>query len=36
MVLQDTERPLNDDDADAAVGAIVEGLEKQCGARLRR
>jgi phenylalanyl-tRNA synthetase beta chain len=36
MVLQDTGRPLNDDDADAAVGAIVEGLEKQCGARLRR
>ena len=36
VVLQDTERPLNDDDADAAVGAIVEGLEKQCGARLRR
>jgi phenylalanyl-tRNA synthetase beta chain len=36
MVLQDTDRPLNDADADAAVGAIVEGLEKQCGARLRR
>jgi phenylalanyl-tRNA synthetase beta chain len=36
IVLQDTERPLNDDDADAAVGAIVEGLEKQCGAQLRR
>jgi len=36
VVLQDTERPLNDDDADSAVGAIVEGLEKQCGARLRR
>jgi phenylalanyl-tRNA synthetase beta chain len=36
IVLQDTERPLNDDDAEAAVGAIVEGLEKQCGARLRR
>ncbi|HET9024781.1 MAG TPA: phenylalanine--tRNA ligase subunit beta [Burkholderiaceae bacterium] len=36
VVLQDTERALNDDDADAAVGAIVEGLEKQCGARLRR
>jgi phenylalanyl-tRNA synthetase beta chain len=36
VVLQDTERPLNDDDADAAVGAIVEGLETQCGARLRR
>jgi phenylalanyl-tRNA synthetase beta chain len=36
IVLQDTERALNDADADAAVGAIVEGLEKQCGARLRR
>jgi phenylalanyl-tRNA synthetase beta chain len=36
VVLQDTERPLNDDDADAAVGAILERLEKQCGARLRR
>jgi phenylalanyl-tRNA synthetase beta chain len=36
MVLQDTDRALNDADADAAVGAIVEGLEKQCGARLRR
>ena len=36
VVLQDTERPLNDDDAEAAVGAIVEGLERQCGARLRR
>ena len=36
VVLQDTDRVLNDADADAAVGAIVEGLEKQCGARLRR
>jgi phenylalanyl-tRNA synthetase beta chain len=36
VVLQDTDRALNDDDADAAVGAIVEGLERQCGARLRR
>jgi phenylalanyl-tRNA synthetase beta chain len=36
IVLQDTERSLNDDDADAAVGAIVQGLEKQCGAQLRR
>ena len=36
IVLQDTERPLNDEDADAALAAIVDGLEKQCGARLRR
>ena len=36
VVLQDTDRTLNDADADAAVNAIVEGLEKQCGARLRR
>jgi len=36
VVLQDTDRVLNDADADAAVSAIVEGLEKQCGARLRR
>lgn len=36
VVLQDTDRALNDADADAAIGAIVEGLEKQCGARLRR
>jgi phenylalanyl-tRNA synthetase beta chain len=36
VVLQDTDRALNDVDADAAVGAIVEGLEKRCGARLRR
>ncbi len=36
VVLQDTDRALNDADADAAVSAIVEGLEKQCGARLRR
>jgi phenylalanyl-tRNA synthetase beta chain len=36
VVLQDTDRALNDADADAAVGAIVEGLQAQCGARLRR
>ncbi|MGZ8253210.1 MAG: phenylalanine--tRNA ligase subunit beta [Burkholderiaceae bacterium] len=36
VVLQDTDRALNDADADAAVSAIVEGLEKHCGARLRR
>jgi phenylalanyl-tRNA synthetase beta chain len=36
VVLQDTDRALNDADADAAVSAIVEELEKQCGARLRR
>ena len=36
IILQDTDRALNDADADAAIGAIVEGLEKQCGARLRR
>ena len=36
VVLQDTERALNDADADAAIGAIVQGLEQRCGARLRR
>jgi phenylalanyl-tRNA synthetase beta chain len=36
IVLQDTERALNDADAEAAVTAIVEGLEKRCGARLRQ
>jgi phenylalanyl-tRNA synthetase beta chain len=36
IVLQDTDRALNDADADAAVGAIVQGLEQRCGARLRR
>ena len=36
VVLQDTDRALTDDDADAAIGAIVEGLEKRFGARLRR
>jgi phenylalanyl-tRNA synthetase beta chain len=36
IVLQDTDRALNDADADAAIGAIVQGLEQRCGARLRR
>jgi phenylalanyl-tRNA synthetase beta chain len=36
VVLQDTARALNDADADAAIAAIVEGLEQRCGARLRR
>jgi phenylalanyl-tRNA synthetase beta chain len=36
VVLQDTDRPLNDNDVDAAIGAIVEALEQRCGARLRR
>jgi phenylalanyl-tRNA synthetase beta chain len=36
IVLQDTERTLSDADADAAVGAIVEELGAQCGARLRQ
>jgi phenylalanyl-tRNA synthetase beta chain len=36
VVLQDTDRALNDADADAAVSAIVEGLGQQCGARLRK
>jgi phenylalanyl-tRNA synthetase beta chain len=35
IVLQDTERPLADSDADAAVAAIVAELEQSCGARLR-
>jgi phenylalanyl-tRNA synthetase beta chain len=36
IVLQDTGRPMTDADAEAAVAAIVEGLEKRCGARLRQ
>jgi phenylalanyl-tRNA synthetase beta chain len=36
VVLQDTGRSLNDADADAALGAIIEGLEQRCGARLRQ
>jgi len=36
IVLQDTGRSLNDADADAALGAIIEGLEQRCGARLRQ
>jgi phenylalanyl-tRNA synthetase beta chain len=36
VVLQDTGRPMTDADAEAAVAAIVEGLEKRCGARLRQ
>ena len=36
VVLQDTDRALNDADADAAIEVIVRELENQCGARLRR
>jgi phenylalanyl-tRNA synthetase beta chain len=36
VVLQDTGRSLNDADADAALGVIIEGLEQRCGARLRQ
>ena len=36
LVLQDTERPLSDTDADAAVSAIVEELTQRFGARLRQ
>jgi phenylalanyl-tRNA synthetase beta chain len=36
VVLQDTGRALTDEDADAAVGAIVEDLERRFGARPRR
>jgi phenylalanyl-tRNA synthetase beta chain len=36
VVLQDTGRSLNDADADAALGAIIEVLEQRCGARLRQ
>ncbi len=35
-VLQDTERPVSDADADAALGAILEVLEQRFGARLRQ
>ncbi|HSQ09829.1 MAG TPA: phenylalanine--tRNA ligase subunit beta, partial [Burkholderiaceae bacterium] len=36
IVLQDTERPLSDTDADAAVTAVVEELARRFGARLRQ
>jgi phenylalanyl-tRNA synthetase beta chain len=36
LVLQDTERPLSDTDADAAVTAVVEELARRFGARLRQ
>jgi phenylalanyl-tRNA synthetase beta chain len=36
VVLQDTEKPLGDSDADAAMAAIVEILAAQFGARLRQ
>jgi phenylalanyl-tRNA synthetase beta chain len=36
IVLQDTERPLSDTDADAAVAAIVEELTARFNARLRQ
>jgi len=36
IVLQDTDRPLADADADAAVAAIVAELQESCGARLRQ
>jgi phenylalanyl-tRNA synthetase beta chain len=36
LVLQDTDRSLNDADADAALGAIIEVLKQRCGARLRQ
>ena len=35
LVLQDTERPVTDADADATVKAVVEVLEQQFAARLR-
>ncbi|HUL65983.1 MAG TPA: phenylalanine--tRNA ligase subunit beta, partial [Burkholderiaceae bacterium] len=35
IVLQDTEKTLSDADADAAVAALVEGLSRAVGARLR-
>jgi O-antigen/teichoic acid export membrane protein len=35
LVLQDTERPVTDADADAAVKAVLEVLEQQFAARLR-
>jgi len=36
IVLQDTEKTLSDADADAAVTALVEGLNHAVGAKLRR
>ena len=36
LVLQDTDRPLSDTDADAAVSAVVEELSQRFGARLRQ
>jgi phenylalanyl-tRNA synthetase beta chain len=36
LVLQDTERPVSDAEADAAVEVIVEVFEQRFGARLRR
>jgi phenylalanyl-tRNA synthetase beta chain len=36
IVLQDTEKTLSDTDADAAVNALVEGLSRAVGARLRQ
>jgi phenylalanyl-tRNA synthetase beta chain len=36
IVLQDTEKTLSDADADAAVAALVEGLSRAVGARLRQ
>ena len=36
IVLQDTEKTLSDADADAAVAALVEGLSRTVGARLRQ
>jgi phenylalanyl-tRNA synthetase beta chain len=36
IVLQDTEKPLSDTDADAAVTAVVEELARRFGARLRQ
>jgi phenylalanyl-tRNA synthetase beta chain len=35
VVLQDTDRTLGEDDADAAIGVIVDGLCSRLGARLR-
>jgi phenylalanyl-tRNA synthetase beta chain len=36
IVLQDTEKPLSDTDADSAVAAVVEELARRFGARLRQ
>jgi phenylalanyl-tRNA synthetase beta chain len=36
VVLQDTEQPVSDADADAALKAILEVLEQQFGARPRQ